>query len=165
MTPPNLTDLQEWLEVLHQADPTVSVDDNRHSERESDLHSALIALDGLRGFAEQVQELWLSSDPAHAPLGLDDSLPAVCTIASGVGSTMVPAVLSPAEVDRLTSIERELAALRHHRDAVVADHLAVMSSESWRVGHAVTWPVRLFRGSPRGAAARHAEPGPAESGS
>jgi hypothetical protein len=49
---------------------------------------------------------------------------------------------------RLTA---ELAAVTQHRDQLAADLLAVHTSRSWRLGRALTWPVRVLTGRGRRA--------------
>jgi hypothetical protein len=43
----------------------------------------------------------------------------------------------------------ELAAVNEHRQRLTADLLAISSSESWRLGHVLTWPVRILPGRRR----------------
>jgi hypothetical protein len=38
----------------------------------------------------------------------------------------------------------EVMAVNEHRDQLTADLLAVCSSQSWRLGHALTWPARAL---------------------
>jgi hypothetical protein len=50
-----------------------------------------------------------------------------------------------------TALLEELYAVNRHRDELVTDLNAIWKSESWRLGRALTWPLRfLLRRHPRG---------------
>lgn len=139
--------VQHWLDGLQRpaAVPGDVVPAHDHSAA---LHDALVKVEELRGFFEEAQETWLRANPGRSPLAAEELACWLSQLTEGT-SGAEPVVATQHDLARLTAAERELVELRQHRDEVVRDHLSVMESQSWKVGHAMTWPVRVFRRSPR----------------
>jgi len=94
---------------------------------EADVRRLLIELDTARGEIE-------SARSAHADARdlADALLQAATTVSAALNETL-----------------EELARVNAHRQQLVDDINAISNSQSWRLGYALTWPVRAMRGSQR----------------
>jgi hypothetical protein len=144
---PSLTDLSEWLHELPALVDAAAHDSAVVKQAQESVLVAIREVDRLRGLAETMQSAWLELNPESAPLAPEGLADWMLTLAGAHTMPLEAADLAHAQ-RRLESAEGELEQLRAHRDEVLADHLAVMSSESWRLGYALTWPLRVLRRNP-----------------
>jgi septal ring factor EnvC (AmiA/AmiB activator) len=102
---------------------------------QADIRRLLIQLDRSRGEIEAARSAHAeSSEQAHA----------LCTAAAKLS-------------EALNETAEELARVDHHRQRLIEDINAIGSSQSWRLGYALTWPARALRRSPRRGGAAAAE--------
>jgi len=138
---PSHEDLRAWLDQI-------AVTQLRGRKREADdeladlLCLALAQIDALKGYRSELETAWTAAHPTLR-------LPEVQVVAEWHRQQILRATTSPADDARVAELRREMSELRAHRDAVVTDLLSITHSESWRLGHALTWPARVLRGGRR----------------
>jgi hypothetical protein len=101
---------------------------------QDDVRRLLIEVDAARGEIASAR-----ASHTEAREGADAAIAAATALAESLW----------VQAEALQETSDELARVNHHRQELVEDINAICGSESWRVGHALTWPVRVFRRSGR----------------
>lgn len=142
--PPSRAELRSWLDaVAVPRSPSMAAEPD---ESLADLLClALVELDALKGYRMELESAWADAHP-NLPV------PGIAVVADWYRRRSLRADASSESDARVAELRREMMELREHRDAVVTDLLAITSSESWRLGHTLTWPARVLRGGRRKSA-------------
>ena len=124
------TALQSWTASQRECERLAHVNAKLDERYQADVRRLLIELDAARGEIEGARASY-----AKAREGADAAIAAATELADSL----------LAQSEALQQPSDELARVAQHRQELIADINAICGSESWRLGHVLTWPARAFR--------------------
>jgi predicted nucleic acid-binding Zn-ribbon protein len=146
--------LQGWADSERLVEQLAQTNAQLDERYQTDVRRLLIELDTARGEVESARSGYAEArEEADALLESSAALSAALSERAREVDALVKA--SSALSAALNETAAELSRVDRHRTQLVADINAIGSSQSWRIGYAITWPVRALRrsGTPEGRAA------------
>jgi hypothetical protein len=152
-------DRDEALAELVKLDEAASRQRVSYSEHlaaaNSTVEALLVQLDATLTLIDEVRRAAIGEASASAGSTPDDLRSWLDQVVGRSEKAGEAARTAEAEARRSADLMVELHALQEHRDEVVTQLNAICRSESWRIGHALTWPARkarlVLRSTPRDA--------------
>jgi chromosome segregation ATPase len=101
-------------------------------------------VEGSRKLRARALQDWLQADRARADLEAASQVTEAKLQQLGAQLGQTEAAHTSAR-NELAELRAELRAVDAHRQALIQDINSIATSQSWRIGYALTFPVRVFR--------------------
>jgi hypothetical protein len=143
--------LEGWAETERAHMKLVQEASASEQHHRDSVRQMLVQVDALCGELEAIRSGYLAANGLTDADGVSSA-----TVTDWIESQLEESAKLISELraqrEENTQVWAELAKIERHRQELIVAVNSICSSQSWRVGHALTWPVRVARrGRPRAA--------------